>query len=556
MKHMRRFTALVLALVMVFSLTVSASAADTPKSEQVTAYLNYNLTVRFNGEAKLLGNVNGSQVYPITYGGTTYVPVRAISNLLGLDVTWIQEGRIVKLSDSNDTKPITVKPDSPKKSGLETIQPTIDPGIRVIYNGKDQEMKTVKGETVYPMLIGGTTYLPIRAVGDMLGLEVGWEQATQTVTLDFPKHDHDPSKVFHGYSIDSYKFTAWYEDGTRELFGLNEFDDIWETVQGSFTEEYLKTTLELAMKGMANDPFMGKQTSEDAKVLGDKHLGYDWGEIDWSTASKGYVRVKVNTELIGVATCDVQWYNKDSDNYGHLGVQSNLALTDGWQNIPLWHSNEEGECLITINVAGVRDGYYLSWDDNMLQARFTATIKDSDSMWLMSNVKADYDRAPNACAKAKELTKNCKTDAEKITAIYNFVSSTIVYDKNLMTQGSSAEGAMYLRNLNPDNILASKRGVCEHYAVLMTAMLRSVGVPCKFVSGWAYLNGEWIAHAWVAVNPKTGTLNISGAGKDHAGYDLNDKPTDPTGWIRLDPTNAHAPNVTSNDNNYKTNEYY
>lgn len=573
MKHMRRFTALVLTLVMVFSLTVSASAADKPKPEQVTAYLNYNLTVRFNGEAKLLGNVNGDQVYPITYGGTTYVPVRAISNLLGLKVTWLQERRIVKLSDSNDTKPITVKPDTPKKSGMEAIQPTIDPSIRVIYNGEEQEMKTVKGETVYPMLIGGTTYLPIRAVGDMLGLEIGWEQATQTVTLGFPKHDHDPSKVYEGYSIDSYKFTVWYEDGTKELFGLNEFDDIWETVKGSFPKEYLKKTLEAAITGIPIDPLLDMQTSEDAKVLGDKHIGYRWGEIDWSTANKGYVLVKINSDVkicdlpISYAQCYVTWAG-GTDELGNGDYGSNTTGIEfshsNWQKIPLWHAAGEYQCVIQLSAWNEFHMRSSGDDPTMLQLRFSAEIDDPDSVWLMSNTKADYESAPNACAKAKELTQNCKTDAEKIAAIYNFVSSTLTYDRELynFVQAEDARGNRFVPyDLNPDHILANKKGVCEHYAALMTAMLRSVGVPCRFVIGSAKLNGTWDRHAWVAVRPETGTLNISGAGKDYRCKSWQEVDgqrifTDPTGWIRLDPTNAHVPNVTSNDNNYVTDNYY
>ncbi|MBD5097993.1 MAG: hypothetical protein HDT35_00245 [Clostridiales bacterium] len=552
MKCRNRFVSLLLALVMVFSLTVSASAADTSKSEQVTAYFNYNLTVQFNGETKLLGNVNGDQVYPITYGGTTYVPVRAISNLLGLDVTWFQEDRVVRLLNSDDVKPITVKPDTSKKSGLETIQPTIDPGITVIYNGKEQEMKTVNGETVYPMLIGGTTYLPIRAVGDMLGLEVGWVQATQTVTLDFPKHDHDPSKVFDGLHIDNYKVTVYYKDGTRELFGLNELDDVWETAKGTFSKESLKIMLQAATNGVANDPFFGKQTSEDATVLGDKHIGYDWGEIDWSTASKGYIRVKADSKLASKVICEVTWYNETSGGGNRFLNTKNIAETGDWVNIPLWHSTGEHECLARIYYG------FGSYTTN-LQARFTAEIDDPDNMWLMSNIQVDYENASQTRTKALEITKNCKTDAEKIAAVYNFVSSTITYDHEMYNNDKAIEatGAQAPeRDLDPDSILASKKGVCEHYAVLMAAMLRSVGVPCKYVDGWMKNTDGWERHAWVAVNPKTGTLNISGAGKDYAKTDLNDKPIDPTGWIRLDPTGANAPSVTSNDNNYRTSNYY
>ena len=117
-------------------------------------------------------------------------------------------------------------------------------------------------------------------------------------------------------------------------------------------------------------------------------------------------------------------------------------------------------------------------------------------------------------------------------------------------------------HLNLDYILTHKTGLCSHYAALMTGMLRSVGVPCKYVSGDMYTGQTikgyndntpgWIGHAWVAVNPETGTLNKSalGAGNDYSVFAPGEE-AEPTGWIRLDPTNAHDKTFTSNDKNYK-----
>lgn len=55
--------------------------------------------------------------------------------------------------------------------------------IRIVLNGKAVSTKDANGNSVEPFVIDGTTYLPIRAVGEALGLNVGWDQATQTVTL-------------------------------------------------------------------------------------------------------------------------------------------------------------------------------------------------------------------------------------------------------------------------------------------------------------------------------------------------------------------------------------
>ena len=166
--------------------------------------------------------------------------------------------------------------------------------------------------------------------------------------------------------------------------------------------------------------------------------------------------------------------------------------------------------------------------------------------------------------------------------MFNYVAKTVKYD-----HGEADERIAYTISQNNgtckddplnnkytfktplDDILDSKAGVCEHYARLMAGMLRSLGIPCKVCSGDMYdgkvipgYNDDkpgWISHAWVAVKPETGTLDMKalGAGKDFKPAELGEVVNSvPTGWIRLDPTNAHIPNVTANDKNYITNDCY
>ena len=491
MRQSKRFTALALALALVLSLTTGASAAQ-PKAEQVAASINYDITVEFNGEAKALSNVNGQQVYPVLYGGTTYVPIRAIGYLLGLNVNWEQSTRTVLLDKPGDGQTAdikTAKPDDPKKTGTQAIKPVIDPGITVKYNGEAQTMKTATGATVYPMIDGGTTYLPIRAVSNMLGLEVDWEQGTQTVKLASTKASN----------------------------------------------EYL--------------------------------------ELDWSTANDGYIRVKVADDVSEhlMGKCKITHVINE---YGHTSTDS-YELKDGrWYNIPLKGGDTEYAVLLSAkwdwDSFPEINGHQTAPDDvsaimqemgnPMLTARFTPQIKDPDAVYLLSTPVIDFENAPNTRAKALELTKNCKTDAEKITAVFNWVSNrnNIRYNNALVNKSDPDF------DYDLDAILAAGSGVCRHYAALMAGMLRSVGVECQCVVGDIYNPGSknanaegWAGHAWVAVKPKTGKLDMAalGAGKDQDcavwgtadGYEI--EYTD-TGWIRLDPTNAGSPN-TSIDSRYR-----
>ena len=52
-------------------------------------------------------------------------------------------------------------------------------------------------------------------------------------------------------------------------------------------------------------------------------------------------------------------------------------------------------------------------------------------------------------------------------------------------------------------VLESRRGVCQDYAHLMIACLRSLGLPARYMSGYVrtgrHLQGEDASHAWVSV---------------------------------------------------------
>lgn len=58
--------------------------------------------------------------------------------------------------------------------------------IKIMLNGKEIVPTDANGNMVEPFTIDGTTYLPVRAIASALGMNVGWNDATKTVTLDKP----------------------------------------------------------------------------------------------------------------------------------------------------------------------------------------------------------------------------------------------------------------------------------------------------------------------------------------------------------------------------------
>lgn len=95
MKRKKSISILALALIMASCFALGASASSG--LQEISAYLNSNITVKMDGETQTFLDAKGNRVYPITYQGSTYLPVRAVAGLVGLDVNWDQTTQTVLL---------------------------------------------------------------------------------------------------------------------------------------------------------------------------------------------------------------------------------------------------------------------------------------------------------------------------------------------------------------------------------------------------------------------------------------------------------------------------
>lgn len=75
-----------------------------------------------------------------------------------------------------------------------------------------------------------------------------------------------------------------------------------------------------------------------------------------------------------------------------------------------------------------------------------------------------------------------------------------------------------------EQVLAERRGVCQDFAHLQIACLRSLGLPARYVSGY------------ILTHPPPGQARMIGADASHAWVSVW---CPPLGWVDLDPTNNH-----------------
>lgn len=83
--------------------------------------------------------------------------------------------------------------------------------IKVTLNGEQVALVDANGKSVEPFAVEGTTYLPVRAVSGALGLEVGWDSATSTVTLTTPENERS---VYITRTGEKYHYDSTCNGGT------------------------------------------------------------------------------------------------------------------------------------------------------------------------------------------------------------------------------------------------------------------------------------------------------------------------------------------------------
>ncbi|MCI8524658.1 MAG: transglutaminase domain-containing protein [Oscillospiraceae bacterium] len=290
------------------------------------------------------------------------------------------------------------------------------------------------------------------------------------------------------------------EDDTAEVVPPQE-DDAAET---SGEEPYIDATplVEVALVddeavALADAPLPATSTILKPVASGTKTQKNNQATIDYSNIADGYVMVQCaspnNKRLkVQVAAATTYTYNLTANQ---------------WTTFPLSDGNTKYKVTVFENTV---DKKYAE----VLSVSFDVALKDEFAPFLRPNQYVNYENAANTIKKAEELTNGVTDPLKKVEKVYNFVVNNITYDR----QKAATVQSGYLPVL--DTVLANKTGICFDYAALMTGMLRSQGVPCKLVVGYA---GQ-AYHAWVSVWTK------------ESGWIDGAIFFDGTTWHRMDPT--------------------
>ena len=167
----------------------SCTYCGNPAAYEEKVNINYRkIKIVLDGEEIIPCDGAGKTVEPfiMSSSGTTYLPLRAVSQALGLNVHWDGVANTVTLKSGGTVK--TGAGPAGKSVGERSTYITYR-NIRVFLDGKQLRLVNSLGVAVEPFILNSNSsvYLPLRIIGEALGLTVSWDGVTSTVYLSTGK---------------------------------------------------------------------------------------------------------------------------------------------------------------------------------------------------------------------------------------------------------------------------------------------------------------------------------------------------------------------------------
>ena len=150
---MKKLIAFILIAVMLFTNAYATFVEVNVGGMQVNS-------LNSEGETKM---ILIEEIPYISESGRTMVPVRAVTESFGAEVSWNEENREVQI-----------------KRGEDVISLTIDSAVSLV-NGVEMMLDSA------PEIKGGRTFVPLRFIGEALGYNINYVASTKQIMIDDTK---------------------------------------------------------------------------------------------------------------------------------------------------------------------------------------------------------------------------------------------------------------------------------------------------------------------------------------------------------------------------------
>jgi len=228
----RVVTVVSLGVTILSSMMIGGLAAS--KQEKIEAYMDYGITIKLNGQVKTLSNSSGTRTYPIRYKGTTYVPLRSVSELVGLEVNWDGNTETVMLGNDG----------SNAKVDLTKVE---------ITNAKHNDSRTIIMSNMSDLVVPDGSSNRFFDAGIKCDL------------VSYVLHDKDDVKYFNVSSKDTLEFTAWCNNDVN----VYVYDENGNTIDSFDAKANEFNVRKLNISGISKVAFAGyaKNSGSMIKIL-------------------------------------------------------------------------------------------------------------------------------------------------------------------------------------------------------------------------------------------------------------------------------------------------
>lgn len=199
-------------------------------------------------------------------------------------------------------------------------------------------------------------------------------------------------------------------------------------------------------------------------------VGNDVIRADLSQLAQGVVLVRAENDvrMKFQIVCGDEKYNYDLPGDGSTVIYP-LNMGNGTYTFRLMEQVEDTK-------------YTCAWSESR-----DVVMEDEFRPFLRTNQFVPYEEDSLCVEMARSLAAGRASDGEVAAAIYDYLVGNIGYNQ------AKADTVQSGYIPDPSETLASGAGICFDYASLAAAMLRSVGIPCKLITG--YVN-QSTYHAW------------------------------------------------------------
>lgn len=326
-----------------FSTSISEIYAANPDSgavaqKMVMFYLKPDISVELNGVRQVFKDVSGQVVYPIIYNGTAYLPVRAVSALMKEPVEWDSGSKTVFIGKTL-SYPIKANAPIPTEAALSAAETDIaaldgmepslvtgylKPDVLVMYDFEMQSFKDANGLTVYPLNYGGTTYLPIRAISDLMNEPITWDGAAKKISIGDgktepvidDKEDQEPVNKASAKLKELYESEeALYYEASAKISSIKKAaSDEKQAIASSASDNYLKAqSLTLEVKALDQSTY-----TENDKASYDKLVAF-------AESNEYYLLVLENIAYLAASDSD---YSMLADTFLYFAMDAQTKMED------------------------------------------------------------------------------------------------------------------------------------------------------------------------------------------------------------------------------------